>query len=277
MKPHRAVVLGPGGVPGTAWLLGLLTGLRRGGIDLAEADTVVGTSAGAIAGMLLGGDTDLARPAPNPELESGPNRGDPNAMAQAHLLLGGSAPTTDTRRQVGRIASTATATPAHIWVARMRHLIGDVDWPANLLVPAVDADSGEPIVWRAGDGVPPASAVAAGTAAPGMAEPIPVGDRRYFDGAFRAGLNTDLVPPKARVIIAEPLGLRMGNAPVDTHPDVVRITADAAADSAFGPDLSDRSRWQAAFEAGLRQSIEATPLIRRIWTLTTPVDADLVR
>jgi NTE family protein len=45
-----ALVLGPGGPVGTAWLAGLAVGLRREGVDLGAAGLIVGTSAGAIVG-----------------------------------------------------------------------------------------------------------------------------------------------------------------------------------------------------------------------------------
>lgn len=57
----RAVVLGPGGVAGTAWMAGLVSGLRRGGVDLGEAGLIVGTSAGAIVGAALATGQDLDR------------------------------------------------------------------------------------------------------------------------------------------------------------------------------------------------------------------------
>ena len=63
-----AVVLGPGGPVGTAWLAGLAAGLRHEGVDLGAADLIVGTSAGAIVGAILasGGDPGrlAALPAP---------------------------------------------------------------------------------------------------------------------------------------------------------------------------------------------------------------------
>jgi NTE family protein len=49
----RALVMGGGGVVGTAWMTGLVSGLRHGGVDLAEADVIVGTSAGSIVGTML--------------------------------------------------------------------------------------------------------------------------------------------------------------------------------------------------------------------------------
>ena len=46
----RAVVLSGGGTAGGAWMLGFIDGLREEGVDLTNADLIVGTSAGARAG-----------------------------------------------------------------------------------------------------------------------------------------------------------------------------------------------------------------------------------
>ena len=45
-----ALVLGGGGITGIAWELGILHGLAEAGVDLSDADTVVGTSAGSVVG-----------------------------------------------------------------------------------------------------------------------------------------------------------------------------------------------------------------------------------
>src|SRR3954447_8099157 len=45
-----ALVLGGGGVTGIAWELGILKGLADAGVDLTDADLVVGTSAGSVVG-----------------------------------------------------------------------------------------------------------------------------------------------------------------------------------------------------------------------------------
>ena len=49
----KALVLSGGGPGGQAWMLGFIDGLRRDGVDLGEADLVVGTSAGARTGAQL--------------------------------------------------------------------------------------------------------------------------------------------------------------------------------------------------------------------------------
>ena len=44
----KALVLGGGGVAGVAWETGLLLGLVEAGVDLTDADLVIGTSAGSV-------------------------------------------------------------------------------------------------------------------------------------------------------------------------------------------------------------------------------------
>src|SRR5438876_129529 len=50
---QRALVLGGGGPTGVAWEIGILKGLLDAGVDLDQADLVVGTSAGAIVGTQI--------------------------------------------------------------------------------------------------------------------------------------------------------------------------------------------------------------------------------
>lgn len=71
---RRSVVLGGGGVPGSAWMAGLAAELRRRGIDLASADSIVGTSAGAIVGaaLITGRDLDSFADDPRPPGSSEP-------------------------------------------------------------------------------------------------------------------------------------------------------------------------------------------------------------
>ncbi|MFL6268330.1 MAG: patatin-like phospholipase family protein, partial [Actinomycetes bacterium] len=52
---ERALVLGGGGSAGNAWLIGVIAGLSGAGLDVTEADLVIGTSAGATAAAQLAG------------------------------------------------------------------------------------------------------------------------------------------------------------------------------------------------------------------------------
>src|SRR5215217_3190725 len=46
---QRALVLGGGGSTGNAWLIGVIAGLFDAGLDVTEADLIIGTSAGSTA------------------------------------------------------------------------------------------------------------------------------------------------------------------------------------------------------------------------------------
>ena len=54
----RAVVLAGGGATGIAWEAGVIIGLRDGGIDVRDADTMIGTSAGSMVAAHLRVGTD---------------------------------------------------------------------------------------------------------------------------------------------------------------------------------------------------------------------------
>ena len=49
----RALVLGGGGSAGNAWEIGVIAGLFESGLDLTEADLIIGTSAGATVAVQI--------------------------------------------------------------------------------------------------------------------------------------------------------------------------------------------------------------------------------
>src|SRR4051812_42414852 len=52
---ERALVLGGGGSSGNAWLIGIIAGLFDAGLDVTEADLIIGTSAGSTAAAQITG------------------------------------------------------------------------------------------------------------------------------------------------------------------------------------------------------------------------------
>src|ERR1044071_939110 len=52
---ERALVLGGGGSAGNAWLIGVIAGLFDAGLDVTEADLIIGTSAGSTAAAQMTG------------------------------------------------------------------------------------------------------------------------------------------------------------------------------------------------------------------------------
>jgi len=266
MDTEIAVVLGPGGPVGTAWLIGLAVGLRQAGVDLGAADLIVGTSAGAIVGALLASGEDLERLAVprSAAALAGGVRTDPGKLAEVFATLGdGELDRAEALRRVGQLAIAADTGSEDAAIARMRSLLGTAHWPERpLLIPAVDAESGEPVTWDRDGAASLPEAMAASTAFPATAPPITIGGRRYIDGALRAGANVDLAAQAGVLIVAEPGAHVFGasSAPAG-HRTVIRLAPDAAAVNAFGPDLSAYATWEPAYQAGLRQAPEAARAI----------------
>jgi NTE family protein len=193
----RALVLGGGGVVGTAWMAGLVGGLRREGVDLAEADVIVGTSAGSIVGTMLATGQDLDSDAPARPADQGDSapKADPGRLTEAFAILAdaGLEPA-DARRRVGRIALAAETTTEQAHLAGISTLITAYEWPdRELLITAVDVETGELKVWdRVGD-APLPTAIASSCALPGVSSPITVNGRRYMDGGIGSGTDADVV------------------------------------------------------------------------------------
>ncbi|MER6567154.1 patatin-like phospholipase family protein [Streptomyces sp. NPDC001093] len=266
----RALVLGPGGRLGIAWTAGLAAGLRSFGVDLGEADLIVGTSAGAIVGAVLATGQDPARLATASvrrpaDVSSAPRRPDPAVTGAVFAVLGapGLDPA-DARRRVGRIAlETVDAEAENQLIAQRAALIAADSWPRRpLLIPAVDAETGEPIVWDAAAGVPLVRAVAASSAFPGIEPPVAIGGRRYLDGALRAGTNTDLAGDARTVVVVDPLAHRHPHPTVDgAH----ILAPDPAAVRLLDTEQSDPEAWKAAYQAGGAQARAAAEGLRAHW------------
>src|ERR1700689_3275799 len=55
-EDKRALVLAGGGAAGNAWQLGLIAGLSDAGVDVTQADLIIGTSAGStVAAQITSG------------------------------------------------------------------------------------------------------------------------------------------------------------------------------------------------------------------------------
>ncbi|MGY0055031.1 patatin-like phospholipase family protein [Streptomyces sp. LZ34] len=270
----QALVLGPGGRLSAAWTAGLAAGLRGYGVDLGEADLIVGTSAGAIVGAVLATGQNPARLAtlparPSADASSAPRRPDPAMMGAVFAVLGdpGLDPA-DARRRVGRIAlETVDQEAENRLIAQRATLIAAESWPQRpLLIPAVDAETGEPIVWDAAAGVPLVRAVAASSAFPGVEPPVAVDGRRYLDGALRDGTNIDLAAGTRTVVVIDPLAHRH---PRPTTEGAQLVAPDSAAVLLLDAEQGDPEAWTAAYQAGEAQASTAAEELRPHWRSAT--------
>lgn len=206
----NSLVLGGGGSTGNAWLIGVVAGLFDAGVDVTSAELTIGTSAGSTAAAQLGG----AKPA---ELFAAtivpiPARPAPNRPVVDHLdrmrkLIAASANQAELRRRVAAAAMEMDTDAA--WSAQWRTMVAarlpTQVWPERrVLITAIDAQNGEPVVFDRHSGVELADAVAASCSS---GKPYQLGSRRFLDGGFRSNAeNADLAEGAARVLVLAPFG-----------------------------------------------------------------------
>lgn len=224
-RGERALVLGGGGSTGNAWLIGVIAGLFDAGLDVTAADLTIGTSAGSTAAAQIAGATppDLfaatVTAAPRSQTgATGTDRGRPPAGPVAdHLermrqIIAACDDVADFRRRMGAAALATEAAADGSWSARWHDVVAarlpGAQWPdRRMLITAVDARTGEPVVFDRHSGVDVIDAVAASTA--GVGSPYSIGAGRYIDGGYRSNAdNADLSAGYTRVLVLSPLGGR---------------------------------------------------------------------
>jgi len=196
---QRALVLGGGGIVGIAWEAGVIAGLAERGVRLAQAEEVIGTSAGSLVGAWLAGGRDFAAIAAAQAAPPAGGRGDPGFAPDPASLARVFRTWTsfesvgpEQARELGALALAAPTPPEARSVAWISRELARTSWPARLRVTAVDAESGEVRIFDAKSGVPLERAVAASCCVPGIFAPVSIQGRRYVDGGVLSGTHADL-------------------------------------------------------------------------------------
>ena len=288
---ERALVLGGGGSTGNAWLIGVVAGLFDAGLDVTEADLIIGTSAGSTAAAQITGSSptqliaDILAAAPQPR--TGPVGTDggrvPIRPVVDHLertgrIIAAAEDAADMRRRMGAAALelTAASDGSERWRATVAARLPSQGWPEQAVsITVVDAHTGEPVVFDRHSGVDLVDAVAASTAG-GPAYSI--GDHRYIDGGYRSVENADLAAGYGRVLVLSPFGgrsrhprewgthlaaqvdeLRAGGSRVET------IFSDSDAEHLFGANAMDLSLRPPAARAGYGQGRALAEQLTEFW------------
>ncbi|WAH96947.1 patatin-like phospholipase family protein [Arthrobacter sp. MMS18-M83] len=279
---ERALVLGGGGSSGNAWLIGVIAGLFDAGLDVTEADLIIGTSAGSTAAAQITGASptqllaDILSAAPQPRTAPvGSDAGRvrigaaANHMERTSRIIAAAEDAADMRRRMGAAAlemDAASHGPGQTrWHDTVAARLPSQHWPEQrMLITAVNAHTGEPVVFDRHSGVDLVDAVAASCAS-GFAYRIDGG--RYIDGGYRSNAeNADLAAGYARVLVLSPFGGR-SRTPVDwgmdlaTQVDELRargsrvetIFPDSSSERMFGANAMDLSLRPPAARAGCGQ------------------------
>lgn len=291
---ERALVLGGGGSTGNAWLIGVIAGLFDAGLDVTTADLTIGTSAGATAAAQIAGATPTellaAILAAAPLQRTGPVGSDrgrvPSRPVADHMerlskIIASAENAADMRRRMGAAALDMDAASDGSWQTQWRATVASrlpsQRWPQRtVLITAVDAHTGEPVVFDRHSGVDLADAVAASCAS-GL--PYRIGDSQYIDGGYRSNAeNADLAAGYARVLVLSPFGGR-SLTPVDwgmhlaTQVHELRargsrvetIFPDSNSEHMFGANAMDLALRPPAARAGYDQGRALAEQLTEFW------------
>jgi NTE family protein len=290
---ERALVLGGGGSTGNAWLIGVIAGLFDAGLDVTQADLIIGTSAGSTAAAQITGASptqlmaDILAAASQPR--TGPVGSDggrvPSGPVADHLrrmseIIAAAEDAADMRRRMGAVALEMDAASDGSGQTRWRSTVAarlpSQRWPEQaVLITVVDAHTGEPVVFDRHSGVDLVDAVAASTAG-GPAYSI--GDHQYIDGGYRSIENADLAAGYGRVLVLSPFGgtsrhprewgthlaaqvdqLRARGSRVET------IFPDSDSEHLFGANAMDLSLRPPAARAGYDQGRALAGQLTEFW------------
>lgn len=290
----RALVLGGGGVTGIAWKVGLLNGLQQAGVHLADADLIIGTSAGSVVGaQIAAGRQPADLLAAQQEPSDGAIEGSMGQDMQTLIAAFGKwaaqpTMTTAVARAIGQMAVAAKTVDEERWLAAFDAVLGVAEWPAKALkLIAVDLETGERRVWEQGSRVALRGAVASSCAVPGLFPPVTLNGRRYMDGGVASNTSADLALGYDLALVISPLGATndgiggVTRRTLDAEVAALRaagvrvlvVLPDAAALTAIGPNAMDPSRRAAVAQAGLEQAAALASEVRALWSGSAVVSA----
>ena len=293
----RALVLAGGGAAGNAWELGLIAGLSDAGVELTEADLIIGTSAGAtVAAQVTSGTRPaelyaaILAGAPRPPAgDAGSARGGaqsfsgPTYMEWSNGIISSAEDASDMRRTMGAAALELDASDGSSH-SRWRDIVAarlpSQHWPHQpVLITAVNAHTGEPVAFDRHSGIDLVDAVAASTSNGfGPVPPYRIGENRYINGGYRRSENADLAAGYGRVLVLSPFGGRTRMPPawgMDLATQVAELRAAGSrvetvfpgggAGDVFDASASDPSTRLQAARGGYDQGRALAEMLAGIW------------
>ncbi|MBI4814448.1 MAG: patatin-like phospholipase family protein [Methanobacterium sp.] len=290
-KPSKALVLSGGGITGTAWELGVLFGLEESGVNVTQADLIVGTSAGSSVGAQITSGLNLEelynlqlKPINETvekqvdfdghkfrQMMAAAIMSSPDSQT-ARALIGEAALAAPTIGEGERLEMMASRLPVHEWNPER-----------NLIINAVDAETGEWVKFDQDSDVPLLLAVSASSAVPGVYPPTTINGRRYIDGGMSSGTNADVASGYDQVfiivaehnMIAPAMGPTMHRitfeeerAQLETSgSQVMVITPDEESLQAKGPNPLDANFRGVSAQAGRKQGQKIAGEVKLFWEI----------
>ncbi len=200
-------------------------------------------------------------------------------MEWSNRIIGAAEDASDMRRRIGAAALGLDASDGSSrtrWHDIVAARLPSHHWPQQrVLIPAVDARTGEPVVFDRHSGIDLVDAVAASTSA---MTPYRIGENRYLNGGYRRSSNADLAAGYGRVLVLEPFSgrsrtplewgmdlatqvdeLRAGGSRVET------VFPDAGAGDVFDANALDPSTRPPAARGGYDQGRALAGRLAEFW------------
>lgn len=278
-KKTRAVVLGGGGVTGMAWEIGILTALLQEGIDLTDADVIIGTSTGSFVGSALASGYDMRKLY---DSQFTTNTTEVNISASPEIMklwteafMYGK----DDKKKIGKLlGDIAKKYPPKITIEKRQSVVESrlvtTDWPTKLKVTAIDVETGVLHVFDRNSGTTIINAVNASGAVPGLWPMVTFDGINWIDGGMVSTTNAHLADCYDKVVILSPMPQKYGLVPsvkddvaeMKKRADVSLIVPDTDSILAIGKNPYDPTHAPSSSNSGFNQGIKEAAAIYKTWS-----------
>jgi NTE family protein len=242
---QRALVLGGGGFMASSWITGLITGMAESGVDVRDADLLIGTSSGARVALQLASGAPLEevfarQTGAGRHFGAAPHAGRQSGavdmsrvqeeVARAKELGGDRA---EILRRIGQLALTLAGPERQVQGTTQLPM---EDWPERRVqLIALNAETGVRRAFDRASGITLMDAVRATTASFGAA-PVWFEGQPYIDGGYYSSDNADLAAGFGRVLVlalkAPPWAMRL----VSLEEGIAELRASGAEVELIQPD-----------------------------------------
>ncbi|MBK1812845.1 patatin-like phospholipase family protein [Clostridium sp. YIM B02505] len=277
-KKTKAVVLGGGGVTGIAWEIGIITGLLQEGIDLSDADVIIGTSAGSFVGTALASGYDMKKLYASQFIL---NESEVNVSVSSEVMklwteafIYGK----DDKMKIGKMFGDIAKKYPSIVSKEERQAVVEsrlttTIWPSKLKVTAVDAETGVLHVFDKDSDASLINAVNASGAVPGLWPIVTFNDRYWIDGGMVSSTNAFLADSYDKVVILAPMPHKYGLVPsvkedaenLQKRAAISLIIPDNESILAIGKNPYDPTYSTESAKAGFLQGIREAAGIYETW------------
>lgn len=274
----KAVVLGGGGITGIAWETGLLEGLSHKGVALQTADWIQGTSAGAFVGTALSSGYSM-KAYLQKLMEIDPTNDYAEVTKEVYQLWENAFVIGQTsKRLVGQqFGKIIRSHPSNVSNEKREAAIIDrlvtSEWPNNLGITAIDAETGELHIFDKSSNVPLIKAVSASGAVPGVWPHLNFLGKDWIDGGMVSPTNAEYAKDYDQIVILAPLTQKYGLIPdifevkkqLEEHSSVSLIVPDKSSVRSIGSNIYDSSRIEMIGEAGFQQGVKIAEQVSKLW------------